>query len=561
MNKILFSAICIVSSCLLFSCVDQYDQLTADGNKCTGSFVLQDRDPNLPERLQYVDLQNASRASDQSTGLHVSNDRLLGFGYKIGNSILGDMQNVSWPVVDINKVRQLSGTYTYSMDMNESKSDYYTYTDFDRYVEKSKVSRTVTSGFSINLLLFKIGRKKKTTTSLINIDSLTSKSVFGELNVIYKTGKFSLNTLPTSLKLYWRKCLDESFKQALYYSLTGDLLDAYGNFVMTDYITGGKVNALYYGESKSGLSIQVMEKAMDDDINATFKWETDSLTGTLKFNGDNGSATLNQYQTDKTRMSLSVYGGNPELYPSLTTTALVNANYDLTAWMKSISNKDLHTLVDFADGGLCPLHNFVQEKNLRLRLELTAQGTIDALYADGSTEGVEPRIQFMRSFVRFSSSGERLYEIVPVLLTRQGDLIILSDGNSDNLSDEALKQNSDNAYYNNYSANVIYPKYKPVFSGLKFHGHSNMYVDSNVLNPLSIKLEKFDPENMYYYFDNSTNMGYIYSPTAKHAFTFYYDELNEDAVLDFYGIRDWVEELPYRSASSATLSNYTLIAL
>lgn len=45
------------------------------------------------------------------------------------------------------------------------------------------------------------------------------------------------------------------------------------------------------------------------------------------------------------------------------------------------------------------------------------------------------------------------------------------------------------------------------------------------------------------------------------AFAYNEDEEYGDYVLDYYGIRDWVESLPKRSTSMMILQNYTIIGL
>nr|WP_289226169.1 hypothetical protein [uncultured Bacteroides sp.] len=57
-------------------------------------------------------------------------------------------------------------------------------------------------------------------------------------------------------------------------------------------------------------------------------------------------------------------------------------------------------------------------------------------------------------------------------------------------------------------------------------------------------------------------MGYIYMPEAKVALSYYISEWDEDAVLDDYGIRDWVENLPEKKIAISSLANYyTIIGL
>lgn len=54
----------------------------------------------------------------------------------------------------------------------------------------------------------------------------------------------------------------------------------------------------------------------------------------------------------------------------------------------------------------------------------------------------------------------------------------------------------------------------------------------------------------------------IYMPEAKVALSYYISEWDEDAVLDDYGIRDWVENLPEKKIAISSLANYyTIIGL
>lgn len=57
-------------------------------------------------------------------------------------------------------------------------------------------------------------------------------------------------------------------------------------------------------------------------------------------------------------------------------------------------------------------------------------------------------------------------------------------------------------------------------------------------------------------------MEYIYDTTRRIAFSHLTDTIDEDWILDDYGIRDWIESLPVKSISMATLANsYKIIGL
>jgi len=71
-----------------------------------------------------------------------------------------------------------------------------------------------------------------------------------------------------------------------------------------------------------------------------------------------------------------------------------------------------------------------------------------------------------------------------------------------------------------------------------------------------------DEKNMAVYTNNRTGMQYIYDRQNRIAFSHYIDELDGDWILDEYGIRTWVESLPTKNISMASLaSSYHIIGL
>lgn len=48
---------------------------------------------------------------------------------------------------------------------------------------------------------------------------------------------------------------------------------------------------------------------------------------------------------------------------------------------------------------------------------------------------------------------------------------------------------------------------------------------------------------------------------TRTALSYYTDDIDEDWILDDYGIRGWVESLPVRSISMASLASYKIIGL
>lgn len=120
-------------------------------------------------------------------------------------------------------------------------------------------------------------------------------------------------------------------------------------------------------------------------------------------------------------------------------------------------------MIDITDEGLMPLSAFVLEENFQNRFDDTACDYLESL-----TDFTEPHIEVLRVYAR-SAEGQRLYEIAPVLVTRQGDYIVLSDGKYKQMSNVQLKQNSDNDYYRSRLSSIAAQK-KEYFNGIKYIG-------------------------------------------------------------------------------------------
>ena len=84
----------------------------------------------------------------------------------------------------------------------------------------------------------------------------------------------------------------------------------------------------------------------------------------------------------------------------------------------------------------------------------------------------------------------------------------------------------------------------------------------SVSEPLCFVFNNFNEADMYTYTNPDTGMQYIYDKKKRVAFCHLTDNIDGDWILDDYGIRDWVESLPYKSISMAALANsYKIIGL
>lgn len=536
---------------------DDYSYSNVD-NTSAADVIVKERDANLPEAITkdiVLEHRPATRANGQNGEIIGNSDVLLGYSYTIGSSIMGEYSNVISPIVDISKVKALDPEYIIPKLLNTNFTRSFAYSNFDRYESNSTVTKKVTTGFSLNIKLFKLGRKKTTTEVFTSQITNSNNSVFGELNLDIKNSSFQLQGSDGARKLYARECLSNTFMKNIYSSTIGEILNRYGDFVLTGYITGGKAFGFYAGLAAEGSDTQKKEKDMNTDINASFSWKSNSASGNLNFGKGNSNLTSSGYSTKQSEIQIRTYGGKQSGQAVVGAVSLENMQLDLSSWLNSLSNVNTHTIIDVLDQGLYPLSYFVLEENFKRRFDDTYRELLEK-----RTKLIDPFIEVVKVYVRTSSSGEPLYDVAAVLNTRQGDKIVLSDGKAATASDAELRANNNNTTYTQ-KVNAIVAQKRNYF-GLAFKSNAGTKLNPAMRTPLCIGLKEFNETRMFRYTNPKTGMEYIYDTTKRIAFSHLTDRIDGDWILDHYGIRDWVESLPTKSISMATLANsYTIIGL
>ena len=544
---------------LLASCSNDFHEngdINSDEQLKMGlDIVLQERNPASPETTT-KDLVFDEGVKTRSSGAIIGNtDILLGTGYNIGNSLLGDYDNVTHPVVDVNKVKEFDPEYIFPKKILGNESKTFAYTTFNRYEANTSVNKKVTTGFSVNLGLFSIGRKSKTEEVFTTQTTNEQHVVYGELNLNLRNSSFTLQSVEGARKIYARECLSNTFMRNLYSSTVNNLLGSYGDFVLVGYYTGGKAVALYAGKSKETYDSTSKEKDMSQDINASYKWDTGSASAELSFGKATGNSNSNRYKTENTEIIIKTLGGTRDDQPMLTAVKLNDWGVNLTSWQRSLNDENLHTIIDITDGGLCPIYGFVLEENLKRRFKDTSDG-----YLEGRTKLITPTMEIVRVFVRNSPSGEALYEVAAVLNTRQGDKIVLSDGKASTATDAELLSNENNTVFLD-KANKIAAQKKNYF-GLKITTNTVTRINPHLRSTLTINMGEVVEDNFYRFMNPMTNIEYIYDSVNKIAFSHLIDRGYDDWILDDYVIRDWVESIPEKRVSITSLANsYKIIGL
>lgn len=555
----LFTYLTICLACTITSCTSDDTLLSEPTNVKEGYIVLKERNPNLPKVARTFpiitedNLTLNSRASNESGAIIGNSDKLLGYSYFAGNTILGDYNNVGRKIVDLDKVKSYSTDYVTPKELKQFSSERFSYSNYDTYESKLTQTKKVTTGFSINLGIFKIGRKKTTESTFKSEITTSNRAVYGELSMVYNHSSFNLDIAEGSRKLYARECLSPSFRKNLYSSTIGNIINSYGEFVLTGYITGGKAFALFAGLGATGSSAESRENGLNKDIDASFTWKDKSASGESKFGKGNSSSSSSSYNTSSLHTKLWMLGGQPIGLSMNSANELTNISFNLEPWVQSLSNQNNHTIVDLTENGAFPLSAFVLEENFKRRFDDTTLGILPSY-----PTFVTPFIEITRVFERYGSNGEALYDIAAVLNTRQGDQIVLRKASS-SPTDAELRSNESSTVFTQ-KANSIKQE-KQAFFDLEIGANSVKRLNPQMGKPLCIDLRQVDESSMAVYTNPRTGVQYIYDKAKRIAFSHIIDDIDEDWILDEYGIRDWVESLPKKSISMATLASYTIIGL
>lgn len=354
--------ICIIIS---FSCSNK-DSDRLNDNKIQVR-TLQERDPNTPIVLSLK--KTKTRVIQPRTVLKP--EEYLGRSYKPLVIPVGSGENLFYPVLDLDKIKKDYPNYILPKRMGTSEIKSFAYSNFEKYVERSKTTQKVNSGFSFKLgKLFSIGAKNTMTkvfsSSLVN----ESQSVFGELDIMIKENNYSLRTSDYILKKLILDCQSHTFKDELYNTTPTELYFNYGGLVMTDFLTGGIAMAVYRAKSKIHESTETSEKDMNTEINTSYSWgkkDDDKKEGDSNFGIGKNFSSGKEINTSLTEVTTSVctFGGRLGHASFGSPNSIDKINIDLSSWLTSFSDESVHNIIDISDNGLYPLSTFVLEKKFQ----------------------------------------------------------------------------------------------------------------------------------------------------------------------------------------------------
>ena len=556
-----FFYIIILSAVIPFfiACSDNLDlptsQMSAiEAENSEGDVVIQKRNPNLPEVVTKAPTFEEGLTRNNAT--IGSSDKFLGYGYKLynGNYIPSDFDNFTHSILNIEAIKAYDESYVDEKYPNWNDQSSYTYYNFDDYTHFSTESKTIKTGFSLNLGLFSIGKKRTTVETFRTFINETMEQTYGEMNILFAHGKFMLLNSSGSTKVYARQFLRRSFINNLYTSTVSSVINSYGDLVVVGYYTGGRAFAQYMGNAASSTNVEQRTKSLDTSITASLTYEGDSLNASFGFNGKNGNFDSTVYKKQDIFLRVKTLGGIQNEESAINTTmSLKDINIDLQSWRKSLNDSKNHTVIDLTQEGLFPMSDFVLERNFQRRFDDTSKNILLPV-----TRLYTPSIMITRILKKTSTSGDNLYEVAAVLVTRQGDQIVLSNGNA---TDAELKQNEDNNVFLEKAKAIAEEKSKYFSSDIQISYNTTKRLNPMFRSPLCIVLENFNENGFYKYYNETTNMEYLYDPTTKLCFSFLADD-GDESMLEVYGLSTWVSNLTEKRISMATLANlYTIIGL
>lgn len=556
-----FFYIIILSAVIPFfiACSDNLDlptsQMSAiEAENSEGDVVIQKRNPNLPEVVTKAPTFEEGLTRNNAT--IGSSDKFLGYGYKLynGNYIPSDFDNFTHSILNIEAIKAYDESYVDEKYPNWNDQSSYTYYNFDDYTHFSTESKTIKTGFSLNLGLFSIGKKRTTVETFRTFINETMEQTYGEMNILFAHGKFMLLNSSGSTKVYARQFLRRSFINNLYTSTISSVINSYGDLVVVGYYTGGRAFAQYMGNAASSTNVEQRTKSLDTSITASLTYEGDSLNASFGFNGKNGNFDSTVYKKQDIFLRVKTLGGIQNEESAINTTmSLKDINIDLQSWRKSLNDSKNHTVIDLTQEGLFPMSDFVLERNFQRRFDDTSKHILLPV-----TKLYTPSIMITRVLKKTSTSGDNLYEVAAVLVTRQGDQIVLSNGNA---TDAELKQNEDNNVFLEKAKAIAEEKSKYFSSDIQISYNTTKRLNPMFRSPLCIVLENFNENGFYKYYNETTNMEYLYDPTTKLCFSFLADD-GDESMLEVYGLSTWVSNLTEKRISMATLANlYTIIGL
>ena len=572
--SIVFICLVIISSCSLDKENNFEDKETK--GYCV-SYTIKERDSRYPLNLD-IYKRKAKKSPDSSEPLSLEKGDYLGCSYRLDNFPLGTSQNIGIPIINMKKLKKQESIYVTEREIGQQTATAFSYSDFNRYANKSKETEKINSGIKLNLGIFSIGSKKTMESIFTNSIINENKRIFGELNVEVLAKRYAIEMSPNLQKKITFNYIYPEIKEEMYTMGTANFIESFGPLVLTGFHTGGRVTAMYTGHYKSNHTTETMERNMDQDISASFGTNGE---GSFGLGGSHYKETETSYEISDMKISVKSIGGNLSFTSFSAPKDIASLNVDLGGWINSMSSETSYQMIDIIPKGLHLISDFFLERNILCDVqEYLSKGELPL------KEIREPYIEITRRDI------QGLTFLVATLMTKRGDRILLAYQNLTPVSEELKQQYIQSLTKEKsevYGLKIIYTRntsdVDPVIPSLTYElgfYHETLlkkYIDekNNMLYllydgskkgksiqniPLRAMIPDIIPlsdwENPLYEIEIDENGVMSMVPdSGKYGFSIY----NYEKTLDLYGLTDFVNKLPTIQVDDDDLFDYTLILL
>lgn len=490
-------------------------------------FVYQERDKDYP-LTDYRGIK--SRFNDARAITELSFKDFIGCSFKLDFYPYENAQNLGFPVINVEQYLSDHPTWYHAVPVKDGSTNYYSYTDFERYEVKTNKTKTVKSGFKLDFKIFSIGSSNTYKETFKSSDVEEKQRVFGELSVKFYDKKYEL-MIPDYVDLEKYVCVD--FKNQLYHGSIDELMKNYGGFVLTKFLSGGQAIALYNGLYKSNIHEEekIRENSMDSEINVSYSLEDSPKTRDL-----NNTPSQSLYIGKKPNQALSFTNKFQELQFSIRTLGGIPAYsqfslpkdinsvvMDLSAWCASLSDEKNLTIAELIEDSFIPISDFIEEDNLKESLY--------RIYKMGTNTNIEflkePKISVQ---LLYKLPYEAMGQYETRLMTRYGEHIVLKRTKFSLYDDyddvvESMKKEA--------------ARISTIFPYLK----TEIRLDTGDIGYLLDDINQFDIDNMKKYVDPENGKVYILTNEEfdgrKRAYTLY-----DENVINDYTLKEIINHLP-----------------
>ncbi|MBC8985363.1 hypothetical protein H9X96_06210 [Pedobacter sp. N36a] len=500
--------------------------------------------------LSSKELNSGRLASAQSLSLPapLQPEYYLGRSYRGDGSIIVEPENVSFKVIEIERLLQEHPDYYTPLNIDIVTATSSSFASFDRYEQKTNSNKTISGGFNINLGLFSFGAKNKWTNTFSSSVINENNRVFGELNVEVKGSSYSLLSSINVRKSIIENYLNPTFLNEVNNSSRGEFIRNYGAFVLGKYYTGGKATAMYTGTDFRNTTSENKEKAMDGSINASFGFKvkkdaTGKIGGDFGFANGSGESSNEQHNITQLKLSIQTIGGNKGLGAFTVPKKIEDININLGEWVTSLNDRTKYNLIGIHEGGLNPISDFVLEENFKRSIQQYLKNPTTII---NRTTLDQPMVWIRPTYPPGDPYGATGAVYSMFLFTRFGEFINITP--SDMLQ---AKLSFSPELYQSYIGR------KKPFIDVDYYAGGDYFVPETSDVPV-ISLVGIEENAMRKFYYNKTNTTYLLYSGAGKKYAF---SIHDDYVLDTYGMRTWVNGMPTTSISFAELQNYTIIGL